>query len=118
MAGIQRKVVKQGKRNAASRAFHSKNDKDVIAAWKQDLNRILHVFNVCSGGHAWRSLTAIFQTELAINTHTLVADIHRNALAGQEGPVGGRLPVRTASCSQKHTADCLLDSSKVSDCEN
>jgi hypothetical protein len=31
---------------------------------------------------------ASFQMELAINTHMLVADMHRNALAGQEGTDG------------------------------
>ena len=48
VAEIQGKVVKQGKRNPVSRMFHSKNDKDAIAAWKQDLSRILHIFNVRS----------------------------------------------------------------------
>ena len=43
---IQRKVVKQGKRNAASRFIHAKGDKNKIAAWKQDLVRVLNVFNV------------------------------------------------------------------------
>ena len=31
-----------------SRFLHSRNDKEVIAAWKSDLNRLLQVFNVCS----------------------------------------------------------------------
>jgi hypothetical protein len=48
LAGIQRKVVKQGKRNALSRFILAKGDKDKIAAWKQDLIRVLHVFNVRS----------------------------------------------------------------------
>ena len=48
LAEIQRKVVKQGKRNAASRFIHAKGDKDKIAAWKQDLVRVLNVFNVRS----------------------------------------------------------------------
>jgi hypothetical protein len=48
LAGIQRKVVKQGKRNAVSRLIRSKVDKDKIAGWKQDLLRVLQVFNVCS----------------------------------------------------------------------
>ena len=46
MAEIQGKVLNQSRRNIASRLFHAKNDKDAIAAWKLDLNRILHVFNV------------------------------------------------------------------------
>jgi hypothetical protein len=49
---MQRKVVKRGKRNAISRFFLSKDDKDKIAAWKQDLVRILQVFNVRSNGFA------------------------------------------------------------------
>jgi hypothetical protein len=43
---IQGRVVKKGKRHAVSRLFHGKNDKDAIATWRQDLNRILHIFNV------------------------------------------------------------------------
>ena len=42
------KIVKQGKRNAVSRHLHARNDKDKIAGWRLDLNRILHVFNVRS----------------------------------------------------------------------
>ena len=92
-------VVKQSGRNPASRLLYAKNDKDVIAAWKSDLNRILHVFNVRSIVPVWLLLTAHFQTELAMNTHvivsdvhhgvanthTMVSDIHRNMLKCQEG---------------------------------
>ena len=46
VAEIHRKIVKQGKRNVASKLFHSKNDKEKIAGWKQDLQMILQVFNV------------------------------------------------------------------------
>ena len=46
MEGIQKKIVKQGKRNVVSRHIHAKNDKETIATWRSDLNRILHVFNV------------------------------------------------------------------------
>jgi hypothetical protein len=45
---MQRKVVKQGKRNVVFRSILAKGDKEKIAAWKQDLVRVLHVFNVCS----------------------------------------------------------------------
>jgi hypothetical protein len=45
---MQRKVVKRGKQNSVFRFFLSKDDKDKIAAWKQDLVRILQVFNVRS----------------------------------------------------------------------
>ena len=48
VAEIQSKVIKQSGRNAASRLFHARNDKETIAAWKSELNRILIVFNVCS----------------------------------------------------------------------
>jgi len=47
---IQRKVFKQSGRNAASRLFHTKNDKEMIATWRADLTTILHVFNVRSVG--------------------------------------------------------------------
>ena len=48
VADIQKKVIKQSGRHAVSRFLRAGNDKDAIAAWKSDLNRILHVFNVCS----------------------------------------------------------------------
>ena len=48
VAEIRRKVIKQSKRNAVSRLIHAKNDKEKIAGWKLDLNRFLHVFNVCA----------------------------------------------------------------------
>ena len=49
---MQQKVDKQGKRNAVFRFMMAKGDKDKITAWKQELVRILHVFNVRSIGHA------------------------------------------------------------------
>ena len=48
VAEIQGRVVKKATRNPVSRFFRSKNDKDAIAAWRQDLNRILQIFNVRS----------------------------------------------------------------------
>ena len=39
-------IEKQGKRNVVSRYLHARNDKEKIVAWRLDLNRILHVFNV------------------------------------------------------------------------
>jgi hypothetical protein len=45
---IQEKIVKQGKRNMASRLLSAKDDKDRIAAWMQGLFRVLQVFNVRS----------------------------------------------------------------------
>ena len=44
---IQKKISKQGKQNTFSRLFHAKKNKGTIATWRSDLNRILHIFNVC-----------------------------------------------------------------------
>ena len=48
LGGIQREIVKKGKRNAVSRLFHAKIDKESIAAWKSDLGNALLIFNVRS----------------------------------------------------------------------
>ena len=90
MAEIQRRIVEQGKRGAISRYFHAKNDKDKIATWKSDLNRILQIFNVRPFVSARSLLTMRFQTELTINIHAtvsdtrnIVSDIHRTIVNGQ-----------------------------------
>jgi len=88
VAEIQRKVIKRGNRSTISRLFHSKDDKEAIAAWGLDLNRILHVFNVSSFSFVRQLLTVCFQTELAINIHVVVSDIHRAVVASQEGTHG------------------------------
>ena len=68
-----------------TRPLHGKGEKDQIAAWKEDLNRILHVFNVCIFTLPRLTFTdRLSQTELAINTQTLATD-NRNAVGGQEG---------------------------------
>jgi len=59
-----------------SRYLNAKHDKEKIAAWKLDLNRILHVFNVRSIIFVWRLLTRDPQTELAIIGHVAVSEIH------------------------------------------
>ena len=69
-------VIKQSKRNVISRYIHAKNDKEKIAAWKSDLTRILHVFNVRSIVSVWLFLTLNSQTELIINTHVTVSETH------------------------------------------
>jgi hypothetical protein len=43
---MQKKVVKRSKRSSVFRFILTKDDKDKIAGWKQDLVRILQVFNV------------------------------------------------------------------------
>ena len=85
MAEIQGNVVKKGKQSLVSGFLNAKGDKDAIAAWRQDLVKILHVFNVRSASSIWHPLTAFLQTELAINTHVMVAGIYQNVLANQEG---------------------------------
>ena len=109
MDGIQKHIVEWGKRNAISRCYHAKDDKEAIATWKFDLDGIRRVFNVCSIAPAWQLLTFSFQVELGANahatssdthqdatnkpttgsdtatTHTIVSDIHHNKLKGREG---------------------------------
>ena len=48
VAEIQKKVIEQSGQHRVSRFLHARNDKDTIAAWKPDLNRMLHILNVCS----------------------------------------------------------------------
>ena len=99
VARIQEKIIEKHGRNLVSRLANAKNDKETIAAWRLDLNRILHIFNVRPAIAGWPLLTAHSQTELAINTrlavsdvhhgvvntHTMVSAIHRNMLKSQEG---------------------------------
>ena len=83
-------VIEKGGRNLFSRLAHARNDKEAIPAWKLDLNSILHIFNVRSTIFIWLSLTnPLFQTELIMNTHVTVSDIHhgvskiREEISGQ-----------------------------------
>ena len=85
VAAIQTKIVKQGKRNVLFRLFHAKNDKDMVATWGHDLNRILHIFNVRSVSLVWQSLRTPSQTELLIDNNTMLSNLHRVALEGQGG---------------------------------
>jgi len=48
VAEIERNVIKQGNRNVVSRRLHAKTDKEKIAAWRLDLDKILQVFDVRS----------------------------------------------------------------------
>ena len=48
VAEVQGEVLKRSERGRISRFFHARDEKDVVAAWKSDLNRLLQVFNVCS----------------------------------------------------------------------
>jgi hypothetical protein len=98
---IQWNVVKTDKQNTISRIFHAKDNKATIAAWRSDLDRILHVFEVCMTVSSLPTTltTARFQTELALhnyvalsdvrydvaNTRELVSDIHHTMMIGREG---------------------------------
>jgi len=78
---MQQKVIKRSGGHRVSRFLHAKNDKDVIAGWK---SRLLHVFDVSSAllfCHRWLSPS---QTELAMNTHTIVADMRQDVLKIRE----------------------------------
>jgi hypothetical protein len=82
VAEAQRMVTKWGKPNAVSRLFHGKI-KTRLPLGRQDLDRILHVFDVRSVSPVRRLLRASFQAELLMNNHMVLLDLHRNALIGQ-----------------------------------
>lgn len=46
--GIQKNILKQSTRNVISRRYRAKDDKEAIASWGLDFERILRVFNVRS----------------------------------------------------------------------
>ena len=102
MAEIQRKVVKQSGRKAVSQIFQAKNDKDAISAWKLDLNRILHVFNVRSAVFTWPPLMVSFQTELVMNIHVTVSDMRDDVLKIRE-EISGQ--VRSVTTSRTQSTD-------------
>ena len=83
VAEIQRNIVKRRERNAVSRLFNAKDDKEAIPTWKSDLNRILHIFNVSSGVYLRPPLTARPQTELALSTHVVVSGIRHGVVNAQ-----------------------------------
>jgi len=111
VAGIQEKIIEKGGRSLLSRFAHAKNDKETIATWKLDLNRILHVFNVGFVIPVQPLLTVHPQAELSMNTHvvvsevhhgvvttqSMVSDIHRNILKDQEGTDDQRRSVSDVS---------------------
>ena len=107
MAQIQRSANEPKKRNPISRIFYANKDEATIAAWRSDLDRILHIFEVRSVVDSLSTLLTVrLQTELAlhthiavsdtheivsniregfVNTHELVSDIHRTILKDQQG---------------------------------
>ena len=77
MDDIQEEIVKKNGRGVLARAFYAKSDKDAIAAWKQEFSKILQIFQVRSVGSVWHLLIMSSQTELAVNTHVVVASGRR-----------------------------------------
>ena len=61
MAEIQGEVVKKGEQSVVSGLLNAKGDKDAIASWKQDLLRILQVFNVRPIATVWHLLMGPFR---------------------------------------------------------
>ena len=85
VAEIQRSVTKQSKQNALSRLLHAKNNKEKVAAWKSDLDKLLQVFQVCSVASTWSLLVLIIcsQIQLLLNTNVITSDIHANIVSTQ-----------------------------------
>ena len=45
---IQRNIIERNKRNVFSRRYHGKDDKEAIATWRLDFNRIRRIIDVRS----------------------------------------------------------------------
>ena len=58
VVAIQGEIIKQGKRGPVSSSFHAKSDKEQIAAWVRELDRVLHIFTVRLVGPVWQKLIA------------------------------------------------------------
>ena len=85
LAEIQRKLIEKSERGAISRILHAKDDKGMIAAWRSDLSRILLNFTVGPLVIVRLLLTFHSQTELMLNSQTMIHDIHRITMKHQEG---------------------------------
>ena len=66
VAELEERVIKRSGENAVFRLFHAKSDKESIAAWKLDLDKILRVFSVRSVIFAWLLLIIPFQYKLIV----------------------------------------------------
>ena len=78
MDEIQRNIINRGKLNPVFRRYHAKDEKEAIATWRLDLDRILHLFNVCSVTCVLPLLTCRFQAELVISTYPTRSDIRHD----------------------------------------
>ena len=83
MVEIQRNIARLGERSAVSRLLHANDDKEAIAAWKSNLSRALHIFNVRSVTPVLSLLTGRFQTELLITTLVVISDIRHDVVNTQ-----------------------------------
>ena len=82
---VQRDVIELGRRSTISRLLHAKSDSDTLAAWRSDLNRILHTFNMRRISYSPTPLTVCSWTALAINTQVAISDILRTIVKRRDG---------------------------------
>ena len=66
VSNIQKKAIKRIGRSYFSRLIHAKGDKDKIAAWRLELDRILQVFNVRSVVLTSSLLTILFSDRVGL----------------------------------------------------
>lgn len=78
---VQKHIVERGKRNAISRRYHAKDDKEAIATWRLEFNRILHVFHVRPITSAWRLLTFSYKAELWTSVCATDSDTHQGVVS-------------------------------------
>jgi len=84
---IQEAVTEKGRGSLLSRVFLVKSDKVTVTAWKLNLYRILHIFNVRSATFAWSKLTIRFQTELVTNTNVVAPRISHDIMKFDTDPM-------------------------------
>ena len=85
MGQIQKSAVEPDKRSFLSHIFNLKSDKDRVAAWRSDLDRILHIFEVRSTVCFLPTLLTVpLQTELALHTNVAVSGIHEDVANARE----------------------------------
>ena len=90
VAEINTGVIKLGTRDPMSRIRHARSERDAIAVWRLELNRILHVFNVRFIASLLISLTIYFQAELVVNT--LAADPNTQNVASENNSIVAEVP--------------------------
>src|SRR5882757_6771011 len=113
---IRQNIIKKGKRGIVSRVFHSKNDKEVMTAWRSDLNGALLVFNVSFVVDARPPLRACPQTELVINIHADVSELRTDvaSIVKNQGGAGSKWVSIAGTCMYPLNADHRPGSTQVS----